>query len=192
MGRDSPSLRVTIAFFQRGSRPGLAPGDFLAAHLHGAHRGHRGPRTGSPGRALISCLFASDGPEGVFLPRLVRGGALLGDQRPHDGLRGRASLHSPFFLAAGLLRRWLAPLASVTFSAFASFARGFLLRGLLRLVDVLTWPASASSAWALEPWSRRGVPAQALLPPPPRRPTEHVIGEASGGHLPRWAGFGLR
>src|SRR5687768_8553002 len=149
----------------RRRAPDPPPGDFLAAHLHGAHRGHVHPELGLQGGLDLVLVRFRMHLEGVLLPRLIRGGALLGDQRPHDGLAEDGHYFSFFFFAAGFLAAgflagaFFTFLALALFAAFAAFATGFFAAffALLRA----DFAALASSAWVTSARSGAGSPVRA-------------------------------
>src|SRR5687767_808051 len=158
----------------RRRAPDPPPGDFLAAHLHGAHRGHVHPELGLQGGLDLVLVRFRMHLEGVLLPRLVRGGALLGDQRSHDGLAEDGHYFSFFFFAAGFPSRLLGAclalagflagafftfLALALFAAFAAFATGFFA-AFFALVRA-DWAALASSAWVTSARSGAGSPVKA-------------------------------
>src|SRR5688500_11986962 len=164
----------------RRRAPDPPPGDFLAAHLHGAHRGHVHPELGLQGGLDLVLVRFRMHLEGVLLPRLVRGGALLGDQRSHDGLAEDGHYFSFFFFAAGFpsrllgaclalagfLVRFAAFATFATFAPFAAFPRfapfasfaPFATRFALVRADLA---ALASSAWVTSARSGAGSPVRA-------------------------------
>src|SRR4026209_1921756 len=111
-------------------------GHLVAAHLHGTHR--RDVHAELQRERVADLVFVGLGMhlEGVLLPRLIRGGALLGDQGPDDRLAERGHQLSFFFFFGGCFTalRLAAGLAGAFRAAgfFSSAARA-LAPGAARL-----------------------------------------------------------
>src|SRR6187455_3302860 len=81
---------------------GATPGDFMTPHLHGADARRGDPEELLQRLADLVLVGVRMHHEGVLLARLPGGGALLRDERTHDG-RVQDRHHSPSFLRDAFL-----------------------------------------------------------------------------------------
>src|SRR3954452_2074589 len=156
-----------IAFLERddrllppcGGTAGPAAGDFMASHLHGPDVGDGHSEQFLQGVPDVILVRLGVDLEGVFLPVLIRRGALLGHHGAYHDLVQRRHYLDPFFFGAAFFAGFEALFFALVFFAAFALAAGLALVAFFLGAAALVFPLVAALSDLPVLWSRSALSA---------------------------------